>query len=84
MFSLWLNLIPGDSDYQDPGPQTFVFDISRSSYRFNIVLINDDEFELTEYFLAGLRLSDGAPQHVTLSPAQAKCTILDDDSEFLV
>ena len=50
---------------------------------FNVRLINDNIFELTELFTAGLRFAGAAPPRVTLDPAKADIEILDDDGEFL-
>ena len=48
---------------------------------FNVTLINDNIFELTELFTVGL---GAAPPRVILDPAQADIEILDNDREFLV
>ena len=50
---------------------------------FNVTLINDSIFELTELFMADLRFVDAVPPRVTLDPAQAEIEILDDDGEFI-
>ena len=69
------------SDYQDTGSQVFVFNSSLTSYTFNVPIIDDIIFELTESFQAGLRFVGAAPQHLTLAPAQANIEIFDNDGE---
>lgn len=71
----------GGSDYQHPGDQSFTFDASRTSYTFNISLVNDDVFEVAEHFQAGLRFPGAAPLRVSLQPAQAEIEIIDDDGK---
>ena len=43
---------------------------------FNVTLIN-------ELFTAGLRFAGASPPRVTLDPAEANVTILDDDGKLL-
>ena len=77
-------MIIGGNDYLDIEPQSFIFNSSRSRYTFNITIVNDNAFELTEFFDASLRFAGAAPPRVTLDPAQAEITILDDDGECLI
>ena len=74
-------MIIGGNDYLETEPQSFIFDSSRSRHTFKITIVNDNAFELTEFFYASLRFADAAPPRVTLDPSQAEITILDDDGE---
>ena len=72
------NFLDG-SDYHDIGAQVFYFGPAVSHFSVNVSLINDNSFELTESFQAGLRFPSPPLPRVTLYPAQGSIEILDDD-----
>ena len=73
----------GNSDFEDHGAEIYVLSSSVTSYAVNVSIIDENEniFEFTESFQAGLRFSEAVPPLVFLSPAQADIEILDDDGE---
>ena len=72
----------GVSDYQDIATEVFTFTSSITNHRFNISIVDDTDYELTEYFQAGLRfVGDEEPPRVMLEPALANITIFDDDGK---
>ena len=70
------------NDYQTTAPQVFTFDSSKTTFTFDVQIIDDNITEGNEILLAGLRFLGGKPvPRVTLDPAEANITILDDDSK---
>ena len=79
------HVILDGSDYTNPGVRAFVLTPTMSSFNVNVSLINDTIFELTETFSASLSFLAGAThQSVTIAPANAQISILDDDSEACI
>ena len=70
------------SDYLNEGVQTMVFNSYITQYTVNIPILNDDTFELNEDFQVILRFAHSVPSGVSISPAKASITIVDDDSEL--
>lgn len=74
-------IIIDNSDYQDTGVRSFLFNSSQTTFNISIPLINDTVYELTELFGASLGFSDEGPSRVTFEPATAEVHIFDDDGE---
>ena len=76
-------IIIGGGDNQDPGPQSFIFNSSRSNYTFKI--INENKFEVTDQFQDQTLLQAVLRSNTTrvaLNPAQANITVtLEDDGK---
>lgn len=69
-----------DSDYSDDGVQTFIFSSSNNSFTFNLYLIDDNVYELTEILSAILTFSSGiGPPRASFATESANITICDDD-----
>ncbi len=61
----------------------FTLNASNRTIRVPVSLIDDDIYELTETFTAGLNFTSDVPPRTTISPNNATITILDDESMFL-
>ena len=68
------------------GVRTFTFDFTTSSsvspYSVDVPLIDDTALELTETFSVSLSFSGEAPTGISIVPATAQISILDDDGEW--
>lgn len=77
-------IIIAGSDYIFSGPQMFALDKLNSNFTLNVTLINDDIFESNETFQLNLIFSGQIPpQSVSINPAAAQITILDNDCKYI-
>ena len=69
------------SDYSESVGIEFTFDSATTEVDVLIPIMDDSTFELTELFGASLAFPGAPPPRVTLAPASAQVTILDDDGQ---
>ena len=69
------SLSSGGSDYTDVGPFTFTFNSTNRQFTFDVPLVDDDIFEITESLNATLEDATGAER-----TTQINC--LDDDCKL--
>ena len=73
---------PGGFDYAAVGPFTLVFEPGITQITFEVPLVNDTVFEITESLNATLSFPDGiASPRVSIAQETTQITILDDDGE---
>ena len=77
-----------DYDYMSVMTTLTTFAMEQPRQCFNVTIIDDSEVETTEHFFATLSLIPASvttinPNRITVAPAQATVSIMDDDASKL-
>ncbi len=72
------------SDYQNLGRESFNLTSSMPTFTFDLLLIDDEIFELAESLSARVNFFGMPPARVTLTPETAQLTILDNDGKTIL
>lgn len=76
----WSLCITARSDFVGGG-DTFIFDSLTTTFNYNLTIVNDDFYEITESVLARLSLLMSIDR-VFINPASAQVQIVDDDGKL--
>ncbi len=72
------------ADLEGLNDNIYTLDANHTVVNISLMVINDDEFEVTERFPVHLIFADGLSNRIILAPAKTEIIIEDEDSEYYI